>query len=54
MLSCVHVQEWGRAGHLASSLWEGETRGFQEDRKEGGDEEKRKRREEEGDKKSER
>lgn len=23
MLSCVHVQEWGRAGHLASSLVEG-------------------------------
>lgn len=23
MLSCVHVQEWGREGHLASSLWKG-------------------------------
>lgn len=23
MLSCVHVQEWGRDGHLASSLWKG-------------------------------
>lgn len=22
MLSCVHVQEWGREGHLASSLYE--------------------------------
>lgn len=21
MLSCVHVHEWGRDGHLASSLW---------------------------------
>lgn len=23
MLSCVHVQEWGRDGHFASSLWKG-------------------------------